>query len=693
MTVTQPRATRHVVAASFLALSAASLPGQDVEFIAITKAQNFVQHGSHTVGLLDPDDLGGDEFPFVFDAFADTPDPGLLQGATLSLPGGGDVALEPDFDDGSWGRVDSFENFALMQGSYPAGSYQLELMTTNDGTRTVELALPETGYLGITNFTVFPEAQMIDPSRDFTVRWNPIPGGNGDDVVILELFGEFGVFFSSPDLGEPGQLTGRSTEFTIPAGTLESGQEYTAGLLMFHPVDEDDSYPGVFTVSALGKSLSMPLRTTGGTDFDPPGLEFSAPFPGEIGVETNSQVVFTFSEPMDSGVDPSGAITWTGLPNPSLMNYTWSADGHRLFCSYGPGLPTDTTVQWMLNPAGASTRLRDEAGNELAGGISSDFSTSETSNTGEPDVLLAQLGKLKSFRQDGPTAVDQHAYFAGFFAELSGIGTVTRLDLDIPGRGVETNVGEYYFDFRELESEVSFAEADDLDRIFPPGEYELVFQTAHDGEQTMRLAIGAGNYPNAPTVLDFAATQAIDGSKPFTVRWDPMTGGTSADFIELFIEGELACYFETPFAGEPGALDGTATSVTIPAGYLPPGRTLECELAFVRVTDSDETSYPGAAGFAGFVSATEFEIRTIGEPMRPQVTVEHGGNQAMVTVTGEVGFLYELRASDDLQNWTPVWTDFIGGECEGFLGSFDFFEDALGAPQRFYQVQQIQVIE
>jgi hypothetical protein len=200
----------------------------------------------------------------------------------------------------------------------------------------------------------------------------------------------------------PGQLTGLSTQVTVPAGTLDSGREYSASLMVFRPVDEDDGYPGVSTVSALGKTLDMTIRTTGASDTEPPGFVTSAPFPGEVDVALNTVVVFQFDEPMDTTVDAGQAINWSVLPDP--FGYSWSPDGRRLFCNYGPGLPlpASTTVQWTLNPTGSATKLRDAAGNPLADDIAAgDFSTGVIDNSGDPDVVLVELGKVKEFFPTG----------------------------------------------------------------------------------------------------------------------------------------------------------------------------------------------------------------------------------------------------------------------------------------------------
>lgn len=216
--------------------------------------------------------------------------------------------------------------------------------------------------------------------------------------------------------------------------------------------------------------------------------------------------------------------------------------------------------------------------------------------------------------------------------------------------------------------------------------------TFHDGEKEVTLTVGPDDYPNAPTIQNFSTTQAIDSSQPFTLEWGAMVDGDTSDFIGLFIEGEMTCYFETPEAGEPGALDGTVTSVIIPADTLPPGRTVEGELVFAKIIDSDTSSYPGATGLTAFVTITEFEIQTTGDPVKPQLQIEHNGTQVNITVTGEIGIQYKLQSSSDLLNWAHLTTRHIyGNDCEGFLGTFQDFDDndISGSPKRFYQVEEV----
>jgi hypothetical protein len=373
-----------------------------------------------------------------------------------------------------------------------------------------------------------------------------------------------------------------------------------------------------------------------------------------------------------------------------------------LFCNYTPGLPASTSIQWNLNPTGSVAKLRDAAGTNLPDGCFGNFETSATSNLGIPDVKWFQIGKERRFWQDGATPVNVDRYSVDYPVDLNGISTVSSVDFSFPGGGVDMDSGG--FNNRHIGNDHTrlisaggkegegnrFAEKADMDRIFPNGAYQFTLHTFHDGDKSVTLTLAPDSYPNAPTVQNFAATQALDGNLPFILQWGPMAGGTSDDFISVNVEGGFSCLFETPGLEEPGALDGTATSVTIPADSLPPGRTLEGELFFAKIIDNDPMSYPGARGFTSFGTITRFEIRTTGDPFQPQLDISNDGMLAKVTVIGERGRQYELCGSEDLQNWNPVWTQSLFGDCGGgFLSSFEYFENMDVFPKRFYRVKEV----
>jgi hypothetical protein len=617
-----------------------------------------------------------------------------LASGTIDQPFGPDLAMT--VGDGGDGLVflGGYCCFSEMNGMHISGSFTLELVGVNDGARSVTLNLSGDTYLGVPRFTMFAAAQSIDAASDMTFEWEPLPGGTGIDFALLCIEDQSGaVVYETPEVGSPGALDGLSTSVVVPAGTLRMGTDYEATLEVFKPVDSNESYaPGVSAVSAYAKSTTMGVRPAGAVvDPSPPVLLRPIPNDDQMEVGLNTVVSFVFNEPMDTSADVGRAISWSGVPDPALFEYSWHLDGHTLFCNYTPGLPAATPITWTLNPAGSLAKLRDVAGNPLPEGRGGRFETSATSNLGEPDVTSFRFGKGKRYFQSGATRVDICSYFATSFAKLNGISTVSSLGFVFPGGRIEAIGGEFRSNNQEIGGEAEYGEKADLDRIFPNGDYEITLRTLHDGQKNITLTLTPDSYPNAPTIQNFAATQAVDSRQPLTLNWAPMVGGTSDDVIGLIVEGGGACFFEPPFSpGEPGALDGTATSVTIPAGSLPPGRTLVGELVFAKVIDADITTYPGVVGTTGFTTITEFSLQTIGEPTAPEIRVVHRGAQAQVTVEGEEGRIYEIFASEDLQSWIPIWSQWLVGDCNGgYRGSFDYFDDAVGFARRFYRVEEI----
>jgi len=693
-----PRSRPHpspLVLSLIAGMVAAPLCGQDVEFAGVVKTQYYLQFDAKLLSLPDEEALDGAgdlPAPFFFEAFVESADTDILESASVTPPGGSELPLPVDPDStNEWRLRAERQSFPELNAEFPPGAYELSTVGDNDGAKSVSVTLSADDYLGATTFTVFEAAQAIDPASDFTFAWDSIPGATADDLVFLILEDERGdEVFESPDIGEPGALDGLSTSAMVPSEALAPGTRYFARLETYRIVDVNESYaPGVESLAGYGKVLLMPAATTGVADSDAPLLESVSPYDQESDVALDATVVFGFNEAMDPAVDPEQAIAWTGIADPSDFSYRWSPDGRTLFCLLDGGLPASTAVGWELNPDGSSAKLADLAGNPLFAGVAGGFETGTSAGNAGPDVERFEIGKARSYRQEADGAPTAGHFLAGFFADPTGAGRLSSIDLEIPGRGLATDVGELGGDFWEIEGTATFAEQADLDRIFPNGSYTVSFHTLRDGDRSVTLETGADDYPNAPTMLDFAATQAVDPDQALVLQWQPMAGGTASDSIELFIGNDDACFFETPPAGEPGALDGTATQVTIPAGSLPPGRTLDCELVFARVADEDDSQYPGVSCRAGFFAITTLDLVTTGEPFEPRIEVQGQGEAALVVVTGERGRSYQVSASDDLSFWQPQWTQFVFGDDDGdFRGSFEFPAFVEGLPTRFYRAEE-----
>lgn len=666
-------------AISFLAVP--TLQAQDAEFAGIVKSQRYIQSGPTTVVL--------EEDAFVFDSFTESAEANSLTSVTLGAPGGTEVEIPADGDSEFF--YDSFfESLGALNTSFPNGAYSLTVVGVNDGEKVIGLNLNGDSYPVVTRFTNYEETQAIDHTGEMTFSWNPIAGGTAETWVFFEIENsDENLVFESPFPGEAGSLNGLSTSLTIPPNTLAFGETYTARLGVVNIVDESSDYPGVDAIAGYQTFLNIEIQTNG-PDNTAPDLIHFAPFWGEEDVSTNSVITFEFDEPMDQSVDPADAITWTNVGDPTDFEYRWSPNGEILFCHFTTGLPTDNGITWALNEAGSAAKLRDVAGNHLLyDAHQGEFFTNSSSNFGAvPDVIRMEVFKAKEFGQSGETPVDLNNYFVDFFVDLSGVSTVSSVDIDIAGGSTIDNAGMYEPDFLSIEGEQSFSSEGDLNAAFPDSDYLFTLHTFNDGDPTVTLNPGSESFPAAPTIRNFSTTQNWDSTQPFTITWDPMPGGTSSDAIFLYIEGENDDFFETPCIGEPGVLDGNATSITIPANTLPPGSTLDAELVFAKINTNDTTQYPGVRSVAGIGTITRFEIQTSGDPFIPLVDLRKTSTLTSVKITGVRGDIFDVQASNNLINWNYVGTVWLSDNPDGFLssGTLEDFSDP-GAVRRFYRIE------
>ncbi len=156
----------------------------------------------------------------------------------------------------------------------------------------------------------------------------------------------------------------------------------------------------------------------------------------------------------------------------------------------------------------------------------------------------------------------------------------------------------------------------DLNTSKTNGTYTIHVTTEHDGTQIIPLNLVGDNYPNVPLISNYTSLQSANHSTAITVQWDAMTGGTMNDFImcSIFDESTGEDLYESGGPGAPDALNGTSTQVVLPSDRLQPGHAYRAELLFVKLADSNTTSYPGAQALAGYYKMLSFPIKTTALP-------------------------------------------------------------------------------
>ncbi|MCU0981969.1 MAG: choice-of-anchor D domain-containing protein, partial [Pirellulaceae bacterium] len=232
-----------------------------------------------------------------------------------------------------------------------------------------------------------------------------------------------------------------------------------------------------------------------------------------------------------------------------------------------------------------------------------------------PDVAMYLVSKGRWFAQTGtgtPQLGDGTPYF--FYSLVAespgGSATVNSATVSPPGKSAKTLVRN---DFEQSwEYEAGPLSKSSLDSSFPKGTYRFNIGAVNDGTQTPTLTLPSDAYPLAPQVTNWTEAQSLISTADFPLTWNAFDGGNADDFIQLCVYNtggpEVFC---TPAPGEPGALDGTATSAVIPANTLAGNQSYEAELMFVNVEALNTTGYPGAAAY---VTQTEFAIQTVVPP-------------------------------------------------------------------------------
>lgn len=190
-----------------------------------------------------------------------------------------------------------------------------------------------------------------------------------------------------------------------------------------------------------------------------------------------------------------------------------------------------------------------------------------------------------------------------------------------------------------------------LEADYPGGNYLIHFHTAHQGDKTLSLAFPTGAFPNAPQILNYQAAQGVLPTGDFVATWTPFTGGNASDFVRLTVttpEGQEV--FKTRGYGKSGALNGTSTSATIPAGTLSSGLTYLARVMFARPSGQNTDYGQGVTGTAAYYTETQFSIATLAGPDVKRLGVVKGASYRQIGAGTPVlvdGTPYALRVFAD----------------------------------------------
>lgn len=153
--------------------------------------------------------------------------------------------------------LDQFTNFADLTAAFPSGDYQF--VVSNEITT---VPVPSGGTLpNAPALSDYAAAQFINPTEDFTLKWNAFSGGKSKDVIDVDIIGSG---LSSPAFGCPGALNGLATSFVIPANTLTSNETYTVRIEFVDVLTLDtNSTPFVALLAGVESFTDARIATLG----------------------------------------------------------------------------------------------------------------------------------------------------------------------------------------------------------------------------------------------------------------------------------------------------------------------------------------------------------------------------------------------------------------------------------------------
>jgi hypothetical protein len=295
-----------------------------------------------------------------------------------------------------------------------------------------------------------------------------------------------------------------------------------------------------------------------------PVIVSTVPANGATDVSTTSNVVFTFSEAMDTSNTTAEFITESPF---ALLTTTtnWSAGNTVMSCTPNPAFPVNSAITWVVEgqapdgtPLGGLPYGMFTTGTTGGGGGGGGSGTNKyTSFFVGTDIVYDQFS-------NGPPVLDTNEPYV-FLSEITLASNRTALSntVTFPNTSVSNMTrnpiaAEQFYLFGYGTNQSTF------DSTFPNGNYIFtVYASTSNQEVTVSLPSSLAQ-PSAPELSNFAATQSVNPNQPFMLEWNAFPGGTSKDAIFVSIG-------DAYITGEPytsNAIPGTATSVQIPAGTL-----------------------------------------------------------------------------------------------------------------------------
>lgn len=223
--------------------------------LGVFKVANFEQ-------LSPADPVLATNLTYLFGADVSSPETRGLTNVVLTIPGGATTnLLNFAFEPTEFFLTEFTNSLTGLNARFPAGSYGFALQAPGSN-QNVSVTLPATAFPAAPKIANFAAGQTIDPAADFTLQFNA--GGVATEHVEISIWDKDGSdeVYNSPDLLEPGHLTGTATSVVLPAGTFTEGRTYEVQIGRW--IVSTNVASGNAIAAGIGSTTLSVLKTTGG---------------------------------------------------------------------------------------------------------------------------------------------------------------------------------------------------------------------------------------------------------------------------------------------------------------------------------------------------------------------------------------------------------------------------------------------
>lgn len=497
----------------------------------------------------------------------------------------------------------NFSDSAVSAEAAPGGSYEFHVTTADEGTKVLKVALPA-ALNGIAPLRLanFPATQSIDASQDFTFTWSKAPKLNAHDYLLFEIFQTNGtVAFNS------GNLDISQTNIVVPAGTLQPNTSYRAYIYLRHYFSlQNKKLPESAATEVLATRFVI-------TTLNPAGVFQFGPNPVVANVQDG-----TASMEVERVQGSQGDVTvdYYSSDRSAQAGTNYTAVSGTL--DFPDGVTNQTITVPLLNDGATNgplslllTLTNATGGAGLVIRPHATVTILDSTNLPTPALYGYLLARVQFYEQTAtnpPSQLnlcDAARFYVSIRPKFPGIVTNAFLQMRKGASITLTNDHDY------VECDADFPSLKTMDKAFPPGKYALNFSTIDGSSFSPTLTMVTEKQFPVAYVTNGIALNSVDPSMPLTLGWNPFTGATSNDYVIVdFRDPSREYVFRTPDEFEPGALPGTTSSVTIPAGTLQYGEEYLVDVIFSKMADSPE-AFPGIRAGVASVHTTSFDIQTI----------------------------------------------------------------------------------